>query len=121
MRKMLVKHHLYPEFMKLLLIVKLCDASAHRHSEKMIPALLDFKTFYMDFIQNHPYRFSDLKIDGHMILELCPSIDPKKIPVIQQECLDQIMQHPEKNTEEELSRLIKKNQRRYQVMKLERK
>lgn len=121
MRKMLVKHHLYPEFMKSLLIVKLCDASAHRHPEKMIPDLLDFKKFYMDFIDTHPYRFSDLKIDGHMILALCPDIGPKKIPVIQQECLDQVMQHPEKNTKEELSRLIKKNQRRYQVMKLERK
>lgn len=121
MRKMLVKHHLYPEFMKSLLIVKLCDASAHRHPEKMIPALLDFKKFYMDFIQNHPYRFSDLKIDGHMILTLCPDVDPKKIPVIQQECLDQVIQHPEKNTKEELSRFIKKNQRRYRVMKLERK
>ncbi|MEF2609842.1 MAG: CCA tRNA nucleotidyltransferase [Faecalicoccus sp.] len=121
MRKMLVKHHLYPEFMKSLLIVKLCDASAHRHPEKMIPDLLDFKTFYMDFIQNHPYRFSDLKIDGHTILTLCPNIDPKKIPVIQQECLDQIMQHSEKNTKEELSCFIKKNQRRYRVMNLERK
>lgn len=121
MRKILFKHHLYPEFMKSLLIVKLCDASAHRHPEKMIPDLLDFKTFYTDFIQNHPYRYSDLKIDGHTILALCPDIDPKKIPVIQQECLDQIMQHPEKNTKEELSRFIKKNQRRYRVMKLERK
>ena len=121
MRKILVKHHLYPEFMKSLLIVKLCDASAHRHPEKMIPDLLDFKKFYMDFIQNHPYRFSDLKIDGHMILTLCPDVDPKKIPVIQQECLDQVMQHPEKNTKEELSRFIKKNQRHYRVMKLERK
>lgn len=121
MRKILVKHHLYPEFMKSLLIVKLCDASTHRHPEKMIPDLLDFKTFYMDFIDTHPYRFSDLKIDGHTILTLCPNIDPKKIPVIQQECLDQIMQHPEKNTKEELSRFIKKNQRRYRVMKLERK
>jgi len=62
-----------------------------------------------------------LKADGHRIFALCPNIDSKKISVIQQECWHQIMQHSEKNIEEELSRLIKKKQRRYRGMKAERK
>lgn len=68
-----------------------------------------------------PIDFLDLKVYGHRIFALYPNIDSKKIPVIQQECLDQIMQHSEKNIEEELSRLIKKKQKRYRVMKAERK
>lgn len=117
-RKMLVKHHLYPEWMRSLLFVKLCDASAHCHSEKLIADILAFKDFYYEFVASHPYRFSHLKINGHMILALCPGLEGIKIPVIQQECLDLVLQYPEKNTKEELIRFIKKNERRYRVMKI---
>lgn len=117
-RKMLVKHHLYPELMRSLLLVKLCDASAHCHSKKLIADILVFKDFYYEFVASHPYQFSHLKINGHTILALCPGLEGIKIPVIQQECLYLVLQYPEKNTKEELIRFIKKNQRRYRVMKI---
>lgn len=113
LRKVLLKHRLYPDIMHSLLIVKLCDAKAHAYPEEMIKRILSFQKMYNEFTNTRPYKISDLSIDGNKILKLCPGLDPIKIPLIQKECLNLVFYEPEKNTSELLSRFIKKNKRRY--------
>ena len=113
LRKVLLKHRLYPEIMHSLLIVKFCDAKAHTYPEEMINRILTFQKMYNEFTETRPYKISDLSIDGNRILKLCPGLDPVKIPLIQKECLNLVFYEPEKNTPELLSRFIQKNKRRY--------
>ena len=113
LRKILLKHHLYPEIMRFLLIVKLCDAAAHTHSDEMIQKICDFNKIYTKITNTRPYKISDLSINGHEILALCPGLDPLKIPLIQQECLNLVFYSPEKNTIETLSKFIEKNKGRF--------
>lgn len=113
LRKILLKHRLYPEIMHPLLIVKLCDAKAHTHPEEMIERILSFEKMYNEFTDTKPYKISDLSIDGNRILKLCPGLDPVNIPLIQKECLDLVFYQPEKNTNEFLSRFVEKNKSRY--------
>ena len=113
LRKILLKHHLYPEIMRSLLIVKLCDAAAHTHSDEMIKKIYDFNKLYIEITNTRPYTISDLSINGHEILALCPGLDPVKIPLIQQECLNLVFYAPKKNTKETLTEFIEKNKGRF--------
>lgn len=113
LRKILLKHHLYPEIMRSLLIVKLCDAAAHTYSDEMMQKICDFNKLYTEITNTRPYKISDLSINGHEILALCPGLDPLNIPLIQQECLNLVFYSPEKNTIETLSKFIEKNKNRF--------
>lgn len=113
LRKILLKHHLYPEIMRSLLIVKLCDVAAHTHSDEMIQKIYNFNKLYTKITNTRPYKISDLSINGHEILAICPSLDPVKIPLIQQECLNLVFYAPNKNTKETLTKFIEKNKGRF--------
>lgn len=79
----------------------------------MIQKIYNFNKLYTEITNTRPYKISDLSINGHEILAICPSLDPVKIPLIQQECLNLVFYAPNKNTKETLTKFIEKNKGRF--------
>lgn len=112
-KKLLFQHEIFPDSMKLLINLKICDSLAHINGEKKMLENKSFYEYYLKIVNTHPYQISHLAINGNDVLEIIPEIKGKMIKHVLQECLNLVFDNPERNTKEYLRNFIQRGKRRF--------